>query len=232
VLARARAAGSATAGPEAWGWVPPPLLGEGEKVQPEWLRDYLLQPKPIRPATVLRMPRFNMSPAEAAKLADYFATATDASPRKTGIVGDMGRINGQRLVQLDNAWKILTDKTTFCAKCHVIGDFSPGGTTGTSLAPDLEQVGRRIRPEFLRRWLAHPKVVLPYTGMPVNFPPSGDPLDQDLFPGSSIEQFEAVMELLLRYDAYLRDRTSIRELIETRVQQGVLAPKDNAVKDF
>ncbi|HYW79051.1 MAG TPA: hypothetical protein VE890_05710, partial [Thermoguttaceae bacterium] len=224
VLARARAAGSATADQEAWGWVPPPLVHEGGKVQSRWLRDYLLRPTPIRPAAVLRMPRFNMSPAEAAQLADYFTAASDAGFPSIGdkpdSLGDTGRIGNPRLEQLDRAWKILTDDMTFCAKCHLIGDFSPGGATGTSLAPDLERVGGRIRPEFLRRWLAHPTVLLPYTGMPVNFPPSGDPLDQDHFPGSSTAQMDAVMQLLLRYDAYLRSRTSIRQLIETRSQQG------------
>src|SRR6185295_882951 len=27
---------------EAWGWLPPPLLREGSKVQSEWLHDFLL----------------------------------------------------------------------------------------------------------------------------------------------------------------------------------------------
>ncbi len=52
-LAEGRAAGSSAAGPEAWGWVPPPLVHEGKKVRPEWLHDYLLEPTRIRPAVVL-----------------------------------------------------------------------------------------------------------------------------------------------------------------------------------
>ena len=50
---------------EAWGWLPPPLVGEGRKVQTAWLHDFLLDPYPIRPAVVLRMPKFNMSSDEA-----------------------------------------------------------------------------------------------------------------------------------------------------------------------
>jgi hypothetical protein len=42
-------------------------------VQTEWLHNFLLDPYPIRPAVVLRMPRFNMSPDEATKLVNYFA---------------------------------------------------------------------------------------------------------------------------------------------------------------
>jgi cytochrome c2 len=50
-------------GEEAWGWVPPTLVGEGNKVQPDWLHSFLLEPYPIRPAVVLNMPKFNMSNA-------------------------------------------------------------------------------------------------------------------------------------------------------------------------
>ena len=32
-------------GAEAWAWLPPPLIGEGRKVQPAWLHDYLLDPR-------------------------------------------------------------------------------------------------------------------------------------------------------------------------------------------
>ena len=72
----------------------------------------------------------------------------------------------------------------------------------------------RIRPDYLRRWLANPKSRLPYTGMPVNFPPTGASMGQDLFEGSSLEQLDAVTDLLLSYDWYIKGRTSIGEMIE------------------
>ncbi len=53
---------------------PPPLLREGERVQPEWLYKFLLDPIKIRPIAILRMPRFNMSEEEARALVDYFAS--------------------------------------------------------------------------------------------------------------------------------------------------------------
>src|SRR5262249_10830424 len=55
--------------------LPPPLLREGEKVQPAWLFQFLRNPTKIRPATILRMPRFNMSDEEAMDLVNYFAAA-------------------------------------------------------------------------------------------------------------------------------------------------------------
>ena len=75
VLAEARQSGSSAAEVEAWGWVPPALVHEGAIVQPDWLFRYLLTRRVIRPAAVLRMPRFNLSPAEARTLTDYFAAA-------------------------------------------------------------------------------------------------------------------------------------------------------------
>src|SRR5207248_2790185 len=47
--------------PKARSGLPPPLLREGEKVQPGWLFQFLRNPYPIRTVTILHMPRFNMS---------------------------------------------------------------------------------------------------------------------------------------------------------------------------
>src|SRR5206468_11622688 len=57
----------------AYGAAPPTLHHEGEKVQPSWLFQFLLNPKPIRPLTVLRMPKFSLSEEDAMALVNYFA---------------------------------------------------------------------------------------------------------------------------------------------------------------
>jgi mono/diheme cytochrome c family protein len=61
--------------PESRKALPPPLLREGEKTQPGWLAQFLRNPSKIRPVTILRMPRFNMSEDEAMDLVNYFAAA-------------------------------------------------------------------------------------------------------------------------------------------------------------
>jgi hypothetical protein len=48
-------------------------LRQGEKAQPEWLFQFLREPFKIRPMTVLRMPKFNMTDEEAMILVNYFA---------------------------------------------------------------------------------------------------------------------------------------------------------------
>jgi mono/diheme cytochrome c family protein len=59
----------------ARGALPPPLVREGQKVQTEWLYNFLRNPTQIRPVTVLRMPKFNMSDEDARALVNYFAAA-------------------------------------------------------------------------------------------------------------------------------------------------------------
>jgi mono/diheme cytochrome c family protein len=65
----------------AYASAPPTLVGEGEKVQPEWLYNFLRNPYPIRPLTVLRMPKFNLSPEDTQAIVNYFA-AVDRSENK------------------------------------------------------------------------------------------------------------------------------------------------------
>src|SRR5581483_1474590 len=65
---------------------PPPLLREGEKAQPEWLFRFLRNPHEIRPVTVLRMPKFNLSDDEAMALVNYFAAADKISNPGEGLV--------------------------------------------------------------------------------------------------------------------------------------------------
>jgi hypothetical protein len=177
-----------------------------------------LAPVTVRPASVLRMPRYNLSPEEAAKLVNYFAAAAEAEfpyraepLQRSEYLGQQERAEPGRL---DDALRMIVEERLDCLKCHRMGDYAPGGGLATTLAPDLEAVGRRIRAGYLRRWLANPKTVLPYTAMTVNFPPSGPPLEKDLFGGRPLEQLDAVRDLLLNYDWYAKRRTSIRRLVE------------------
>ncbi len=68
--------------------LPPPLLREGERVQPKWLYQFLLNPGTIRPQQNwmrLRMPKFNMSPDEAMELVNYFGAADQLSNPGAGL---------------------------------------------------------------------------------------------------------------------------------------------------
>ena len=208
---------------EAWGWLPPPLVGEGRKVQTAWLHDFLLDPYPIRPAVVLRMPKFNMSPAEATKLANYFAAVDgvdypyDFDPRTSA--SHLAAADATHPDRLSDALKIITDNN-FCIKCHLLGDFNPTGSERAK-APRLDQVYKRLRPNFALSWIGNPKRILPYTGMPVNVP-FDKPVSQSLYKGDSDQQLNAMVDLLLNYDRYTDSKTPIKPLIKPAPPQAAL----------
>ncbi|MFO0868227.1 MAG: hypothetical protein U0935_04710 [Pirellulales bacterium] len=235
VIKREKQVNPAAKGTESWAWVPPPLVGEGAKVQSDWLHSFLLNPYPIRPAVVLRMPRFNMSSQEAAELAEYFArqdgveypyTATEQ--RKPDYLAAKDAAYQQQLQQagqgdkkrdrLQDALRIVTN-SNYCVKCHLVGDFEPPGGDRAK-APNLARLYERMRPGYLRDWIANPKRILPYTSMPINIP--YDPADtahfggisQDLFHGTSIEQVDALVDLLMNYDNYAKRQALVAPLVQ------------------
>lgn len=53
--------------------MPPTLHYEGERVQPDWLYQFLLNPSRLRKIPPLQMPKFSLSPAEAMALVNYFS---------------------------------------------------------------------------------------------------------------------------------------------------------------
>lgn len=57
-------------------FAPPLLVRQGERTQPGWLYQFLRNPQQVRMATLLRMPKFNLSEEEAQALVNYF-TAVD-----------------------------------------------------------------------------------------------------------------------------------------------------------
>jgi cytochrome c2 len=229
-----RQVNSNASGAEAYGWLPPPLIGEGTKVQAAWLHDFLLDPYPIRPAVFLRMPKFNMSADEASQLVDYFAARDNATfpyefsqARQESHLQKRAESYEQRLKDLgvegdaesrfDAAMKIVVDNN-YCVKCHQVADFIPQGGP-RARAPNLADVYRRLRPEYVRHWIANPKMILPYTSMPVNIPydpaaPFNGGVKQELYHGTSTEQVDALVDLLMNFDRYAKQNTTIADKVQ------------------
>lgn len=234
VIQMEKAVNTQAKGDEAYAWLPPPLMGEGEKVQSQWLHDFLLEPYPIRPATYLRMPRFNMSSHEAWVLANYFAAVDNpnypadfkenqedsrlrtefAEALRDKAAGSQGAEVANK--RLNSAMQIVVNKN-YCVACHRVGDFAPTGSIRAQ-APNLADVQKRLRPDYVRRWIANPKQILPYTAMPINikYDPAAPHLggiSQELFPGTSIEQVDGLVDLLMNFDQYAKGKTSISSLV-------------------
>jgi len=70
--------------------LPPPLIREGERVQPNWVYGFLLNPPPIRPQNymLLRMPKFNMSSEDARVLANYFSGVSRLTNPGSGVTAE------------------------------------------------------------------------------------------------------------------------------------------------
>ena len=213
---------------DAWGWLPPPLMGEGKKVQSAWLHKFLLNPHTIRPPAVLRMPKFNFDAAKAAALVNYFAAVDGADypyvydPRLDE--SSLAEAEKAHPGHLDGALKIVTNNN-YCVKCHLIGDYTPPGSV-KALAPQLQTVHERLRPDYVHGWIANPKRFLPYTGMPVNIP-YDKPVSQDLYSGTSDQQLDALTDLLMHFDAYAKKNLSVEAFLQQQLppaQPGQPAP--------
>jgi cbb3-type cytochrome oxidase cytochrome c subunit len=239
VIAEERKTNPTAIATEAWGWLPPPLHHEGAKVQTDWLHDFLMDPTRIRPAVVMRMPNFHMTSDEASKLVNYFAAKSNAefpyeyNTRRRG--GYLAQLEQAHPELLNDAMRIVTDGN-YCVKCHSIGDYEVRGAVKT-LGPDLDEVYRRLRPDYTRRWIANPQRILPYTGMPVNIPydpnaPHFGGVSQQLFPGTSIMQLDGVVDLLMNYDEYTKRQTSVKSLVREPTQPaGEPSASDRAPND-
>ncbi len=196
----------------ALGWQasPPPLYQEGIKVQTPWLFNFLRNPEKIRHTTVLRMPRFNMSAAEAQALANYFAAVDGAGYPYQALPEREPEYLAAKTAELHaadptkkhdyqtEAWKVLN--SPLCIKCHAVGGRMPISTDPSKdiRAPNLEMAGERLRPDWLQLWLYHPTWITPYTSMPQNFPPGKEGF-KDLFGGDHNLQTIAVRDALLNY---------------------------------
>jgi hypothetical protein len=175
------------------------------------------------------MPKFNMSSAEAETLANYFAAVEQAtypyefdSRTRSSYLAAM---EDQHPGRMRDALAIITDNN-YCVKCHLVGDFSPGGDP-KALAPQLERVHERLRPEYVHHWVANPKRFLPYTGMPVNIP-HNMPVNQELFEGTSEQQLSGVVDLLMNFDYFVNQQFSVKPLIKAPPPQPAAAGDNSA----
>ena len=147
--------------------LPPKLLTEGARVDPEWLRKFLSNPAlsttdtnrdGVRPYLKVRMPTFSFSDNELRKLVRFFEALSqqplpyipEQVPVLTAKENDMAR-------------SLFSSTAAPCLKCHATGD---PAHDKIATAPNFLLAKERLKPDWVERWITDPQAVSPGTSMP------------------------------------------------------------------
>ena len=147
--------------------LPPKLLTEGARVDPEWLRKFLSNPSlsttdtnrnGVRPYLKVRMPTFSFSDNELRKLVRFFQALSqqpmpyipEQVPMLTAKETDMAR-------------SLFSSTAAPCLKCHATGD---PAHDKIATAPNFLLAKERLKPDWVERWITDPQAVSPGTSMP------------------------------------------------------------------
>ncbi len=132
--------------------IAPNLDGIGNKVEPEWLRQWLMAPRSYLEDTL--MPDYGLDEEQALAVTAYLMTLTEpelaATQPTPAEVTELGA--GRRLFEAAG-----------CGDCHSIA--SSVGFEGI-VAPDLTRIGDKVNPEWLAAWVKDPGHFQPGVAMP------------------------------------------------------------------
>ena len=182
--------------------IPPSLIGEGARVNPDWLIKFLDNPalsereinrNGIRPYLEARMPTFNFSPGEIRKLLRFFS-ALSAQPQPY-IAPKPDPLTPQEQLM---ARQLFTHPAAPCLKCHATGE---AAHDRNATAPNFLLAGERLKPGWTERWMLDPAAMSPGTAMPSDlFRQEGD---RWVFAGPTPSSFRGYdkdhARLLVRY---------------------------------
>ena len=150
--------------PEA---LPPKLLTEGARVDPEWLRRFLSNPSlsttdtnrnGVRPYLQVRMPTFSFSDHELRVLVRFFQAL---SQQPLPYVPEQVPVLTAK--ETDMARSLFSSKAAPCLKCHATGD---PAHDKTATAPNFLLAKERLKPDWVERWVLDPQAISPGTSMP------------------------------------------------------------------
>lgn len=146
---------------------PPTLIGEGARVNPDWLMRFLNNPAlsetdvnrdGVRQYLKARMPTFSFSDGEVRKLVRFFeAMSSQAQPfiaEKLEPLTDPERTMARQLFSSEGAP---------CLKCHMTGDPKHDSR---ATAPNFTIARERLKPGWTKRWMLDPAMMSPGTAMP------------------------------------------------------------------
>ena len=172
---------------------PPNLVGEGAKVQTEWLFNFLHQPTSIRPWLKTRMPTYAFNAAHLNVIVKYFSVLDNQEFPFSDHVNTT--LNDS---ELKAAEKLFSKDYFGCTQCHIVGDKMPSGSAD-SWAPNFELAKSRLKPEWIIEWLKNPADLLPGTKMPTYFDPKNFDTSgpEDVLDGDEKEQIRVLRNFLM-----------------------------------
>src|SRR5450432_3907523 len=136
------------------GAMAPDLTWEGSAVQRQWLVNFLKNPNTLRPALIRRMPKFNVTDAEAETLADYIMTVYQTAAFDSDSVGAASFSPADR----ERGRQLFYSKYA-CQSCHIVDSQNDKGYVG----PTLTQVGARLTAAWIFHYLKNPQALRPGT---------------------------------------------------------------------
>jgi cytochrome c551/c552 len=147
--------------------LPPKLLTEGARVDPEWLLRFLKNPSlsdkdnnrnGVRSYLEVRMPTFSFSENELGKLVRFFqALARQPFPY---IPEEVPVLTAK---ETEMARSLFSSTAAPCLKCHATGDLAHDRF---ATAPNFLQARGRLKPDWMERWIVDPQAISPGTSMP------------------------------------------------------------------
>jgi cbb3-type cytochrome oxidase cytochrome c subunit len=142
---------------------PPNLIGEGKKVQTNWLFHFMRNPDTIRPWLKVRMPTFAFTEAQTNIMVRYFSFLDDQ---------DFPFVDIQEpnltAAEIDAGIKLFSKDYFSCGSCHIAGDVFPGGSPD-NWAPNFALAKDRLKPDWIIDWIMDPQSLMPGTKMPTYF---------------------------------------------------------------
>jgi hypothetical protein len=147
--------------------LPPKLLTEGARVDPEWLRRFLSNPalsttdtnrNGVRPYLKVRMPTFSFSDNELRKLVRFFQAL---SQQPIPYVPE--QVPTLTAKETDMARSLFSSTAAPCLKCHATGD---AAHDLHATAPNFLLARERLKPDWVERWILDPQAISPGTAMP------------------------------------------------------------------
>jgi len=147
--------------------LPPSLVGQGARVDPNWLARFLKNPalqennlnrNGVRSYLQARMPNFDLSNEEIQQLVRFFAALS-----KQSIPYTAPTLQPLSSRDLTLARELFTHTAAPCLKCHATGD---PVTDQDATAPNFLLIPERLKPDWTERWIVHPEIIRPGTNMP------------------------------------------------------------------